>query len=105
VSRLLTKEEIEALRAEPYIPAPRERFHVVVDAGHADLTPEEIDRLEPGDIIPLHRSSRHPVDIVANAVTIARGTLVEVDGRAAVRVTSLERRPRDRAAGSNERIP
>ena len=106
MSRLLTKEEIEALRADPpYVPAPRERFHIVVDAGHADLTPEEIDRLEPGDVIPLDRHARHPVEIVANAVTIARGTLVEVDGRAAVRVTTLERRPRDRAADSNERIP
>ena len=92
MSRLLTKEEIEALRAEtPYVPAPRERFHIVVDAGHTDLTPEEIDRLEPGDVIPLHRAATSPVEIVANAVTVARGVLVEVDGRAAVRVVSLER--------------
>ena len=104
MSRLLTKEEIEALRAEThYVPAPRERFHVVVDAGHADLTPEEIDRLQPGDLIPLDRSAGHPVEIVANAVTVARGVLVDVEGRAAVRVLSLEhRRP---AARSTERIP
>lgn len=93
MSRLLTKEEIEALRAEtPYVPAPRELFHIVVDAGHADLTPEEVDRLEPGDVIPLDRSAKNPVEIVANAVTVARGVLVEVDGRAAVKVVSLERR-------------
>jgi hypothetical protein len=29
------------------------------------------------------------VEIVANAVTVAYGTLVDVDGRAAVRVVSL----------------
>jgi len=104
VSRLLTKEEIEALRGEtPYVPAPRERFHVVVDAGHADLTPEEIDRLQPGDVISLDRSTGHPVEIVANAVTVARGVLVDVEGRAAVRVLSLERRRPTTA--STERIP
>ena len=104
MSRLLTKEEIEALLADtPYVPAPRERFHVVVDAGHADLTPEEIDRLQPGDVIPLDRSVGHPVEIVANAVTVARGVLVDVEGRAAVRVLSLERRRLTTA--STERIP
>ena len=104
MSRLLTKEEIEALLADtPYVPAPRERFHVVVDAGHADLTPEEIDRLQPGDVIPLDRSAGHPVEIVANAVTVARGALVDVEGRAAVRVLSLERRRL--TAASTERIP
>jgi len=104
VSRLLTKEEIEALRADaPYVPAPRERFHVVVDAGHADLTPDEIDRLQPGDVIALDRSAGHPVEIVANAVTVARGVLVDVEGRAAVRVLSLERRPT--RASHTERIP
>jgi flagellar motor switch protein FliN/FliY len=104
MSRLLTKEEIEALRAEtPYIPAPRERFHVVVDAGHADLTPEEVDQLQPGDLIQLDRAAGHPVEIVANAVTVARGVLVDVAGRAAVRVLSLARRRP--VASPIERIP
>lgn len=104
MSRLLTKEEIEALRADaPYVPAPRERFHVVVDAGHADMTPEEIDRLQPGDVIALDRSAGHPVEIVANAVTVARGVLVDVEGRAAVRILSLERR--STRPSHTERIP
>ena len=104
MSRLLTKEEIDALRADtPYVPAPRERFHIVIDAGHADLAPEEIDRLQPGDVIPLDRSSEHPVEIVANAVTVARGVLVDLEGRAAVRVLSLERRRA--TAAPTERIP
>lgn len=94
MSRLLTPEEIEALRgAEPYIPAPRERFHIVIDAGHADLTHEELSNLEPGTTIPLDRKQGEPVEIVANAVTVARGELVEVGGRMAVRVLSLENPP------------
>jgi hypothetical protein len=69
-------------------PAPRERFHIVVDAGQARTTPEEIDRSSRAT-----RSSSiargAPVEIVANAVTVARGVLVDVEGRAAVRVLSF----------------
>ena len=91
MSRLLTPEELKALRAvDPYIPAPTERFHIVVDAGHTDLSPEEVAALTPGSVIPLDRKVGHPVEIVANAVTVARGELVEVRGRVAVRVLSLE---------------
>ena len=90
MSRLLTPAEIEALRADlPFVPAPREQFHIVVDAGHADLLPEQVDDLKPGDVIALDRHAEGVVEIVANAVTVAHGTLIEVDGRAAVRVVSL----------------
>lgn len=90
MSRLLTQEEIDALRAEtPYIPGPRERYHIVVDAGHAELTPEETAALKPGSVISLDRAADAHVEIVANAVTVARGKLITVDGRAAVRVVSL----------------
>lgn len=95
MSRLLTPEEIEALRADqPYIPAPRERYHIVIDAGHADLDPELVEDLKPGDVITLDRHHEGVVEIVANAATVAYGTLIEIDGRAAVRVVSLARPPR-----------
>jgi flagellar motor switch protein FliM len=98
---VLTPEEIQALRAaDPYIPAPRERFHIVVDAGHADLTSEEIEALEPGTVIQLDREWSQPVEIVANAVMVARGVLVEIGGRAAVRVLSMENTPN--RAGRNQ---
>ena len=91
MSRLLTPEELEALRAESYVPAPRERYYVTVDAGHAELTPEEIAALQPGDFVALDRYTSQPVEIVANAVTVARGYLTERNGRAAVRIVSLEK--------------
>ena len=92
MSRLLTPEELRALRAvDPYIPAPTERFHIVVDAGHTDLAPEEVSALAPGSVIRLDRKAGQPVEIVANAVTVAHGELVEIGGRVAVRVLSLER--------------
>ena len=90
MSRLLTPQEIEALRADlPFVAAPREMFHIVVDAGHADLDPEQVADLKPGDVIALDRHASGVVEIVANAVTVAYGALIEVDGRAAVRVVSL----------------
>ena len=95
MSRLLTPEEIQALRADlPFIPAPREHLHIVVDAGHADLLPEQVDDLKPGDVVLLDRHANGVVEIVANAVTVAYGTLVDVEGRAAVRVVSLAERPK-----------
>jgi flagellar motor switch protein FliM len=90
MSRLLTPEEIAALSADaPYVPAPRERYHVVVDAGHGDLTHEELNALRAGSVIPLARAAHDPLEIVANGTTVAFGELVAIGGRAAVRVVSL----------------
>jgi flagellar motor switch/type III secretory pathway protein FliN len=90
MSRLLSPEELEALRtAEPYVPAPTERYHVVAEAGHADLTPEEVAALAPGSLIALDRRPEDPVEIVANATPVARGVLVNVNGRVCVRVMAL----------------
>lgn len=90
MSRLLTPEEIEALRADaPYVPAPRERYHLVVDAGHADLNQEELDALRAGDVIPLTRAALSPVEVVANGTTVAYAELIAIEGRAAVRVIAL----------------
>lgn len=92
MARVLTQEEIEALRAaEPYIPAPTERYQVFVDAGRTELLPDALEGLERGSVLLLDRSIGDPVLIVANAVTIAEGDLITVGGRAAVRVTSVSR--------------
>ena len=93
MSRLLTPEELAALLEQgPYVPTPVERFHVAVDAGFIDLTPEEVNALKPGDVLPLSHAAGDPVEIVANGVTVAMGTLTNAGGRAAVRVVSLTRR-------------
>lgn len=93
MSRLLTPEEIAALLDQgPYVPAPVERLHIVVDAGFTDLTADEVNALKPGDVIPLSHAAGDPVEIVANGFTVAMGTLTKAGGRAAVRVVSLTRR-------------
>ena len=92
MTRLLTPEEIAALQADaPYVPAPRERFHIVVDAGQTDLNAEQLDALRAGDVLPLTRAAGGPVEIVANGTTVAYGELTAVGDRAAVRVVSLVR--------------
>ena len=94
MSRLLTAEEIAALRAEtPFIPAPRERYRVVVEAGRTELTHEELAALRPGNVVPLTRAAEGGVEIVANAVVVAYGDLIDLDGRAAVRIASLANDP------------
>jgi hypothetical protein len=93
VSRLLTPEELAALReGAPYVPAPLESYHVVVDAGHADLTPEALAALKVGDVLSLARPAKAPVEIVANGTTVAFGEMIALYGRAAVRVVSLVRK-------------
>jgi flagellar motor switch protein FliM len=90
VPRVLTPEELEALRANaPYIPAPRETFRVSVEAGSTQLTPEQVRTLQPGSVIPLERRAEEPVEILANSVPVALGTLVRQRGLVAVRVVRL----------------
>lgn len=101
MSRLLTPEEIAALRAEePLFPAPRERCRVVVEAGRTELTPGEVAALRPGDVLPLTSAAHGPVEVVANAVVIAYGELIDQGGRAAVRIVSLAP-----STGSSRRTP
>jgi flagellar motor switch protein FliM len=90
MSRVLTQEEIDALRASgPYVPAPVERYRVVVEAGCAELRPEEIAAIRPGALIALDRAVGDPVTLVANATVVAYGVLAAQGDRVAVRVTAL----------------
>lgn len=90
MSRLLTPEEIAALRADaPYVPPELERTSLMVDAGHAELTRSELEALRAGHVIPLTRATTSPVEIVANGTTVAYGELIAMGGRAAVRVIAL----------------
>ncbi len=90
MARVLTREEIDALReGTSYIPAPVERYRVSVEAGSVDLTPEEVRELAPGDVIALERRAGEPVEILANAVPVALGELTVRRGLAAVRVIRL----------------
>ena len=92
MSRLLTPAEIDALRAaDSFVPAPTETFLVTAEVGTAALSPETVASLEPGSVIPLRAAKPGLLEIVANAMVVGHGCLVEGPGGLSVRVVSLAR--------------
>ena len=60
-----------------------------VEVGSAGLSLAELLALEPGGLVELDRAASEPLDILANGALIARGEVVSVDGRFAVRVINV----------------
>ena len=67
--------------------------HVEVDVevvlGEARLTVADLNRLAAGDVLPVDRTLAEAADIRVNGRVIARGEIVTVDDRFAVRVTEI----------------
>ena len=74
---------------------PNERFlqeipiELVVELGRATLTVRELSQLSKDDVIELDRLASAPLDIVAGGQVFARGEVVVVDDRVALRITEL----------------
>lgn len=68
-----------------------DHVEVVCEAilGNGTITIGRLSALTKGDIISLDRSPADPVDIRLNGKTIARGEIVTVDDRFAVRLTEI----------------
>ncbi|GAD50779.1 flagellar motor switch protein FliN [Caenibius tardaugens NBRC 16725] len=62
---------------------------VEVMLGEARLTVADLNRLAMGDILPIERSLADSADIRVNGRVIARGEIVTVADRFAVRVTEI----------------
>ena len=62
---------------------------VSVELGCVELPIGELLRLGEGSIIELERGVDEPVDILAQGVPLARGDVVAVNGRYAVRITEV----------------
>ena len=74
---------------------PLRRFHDVsveisVELGRVTLPIGELLRLGAGAVLELERALSEPVDIVAQGVRLARGDVVVVEDRYAVRITEIE---------------
>ena len=74
---------------------PLQRFYdvnveVSVELGRVKLPFGELVRLSEGAVLELDRALSEPVDIVAQGVRVARGDVVVIDDRYAVRVTEIE---------------
>jgi flagellar motor switch protein FliN/FliY len=61
---------------------------VQVVLGRTTLALEDVMRLSVGSVVDLRRSLSEPVEIVIRGRVIARGRLVEVDGKYGVEVIS-----------------
>jgi flagellar motor switch protein FliN/FliY len=57
--------------------------------GQGTLTIAGLEKLRPGDSVPLDRSPADPVDIRIGGKTIARGEIVTIDDRFAIRLTEV----------------
>ena len=62
---------------------------VEVILGEARLSVADLARLEPGDLVPLDRKLSEAAEIRVNGRVIARGEIVSVDEKFAIRVTEI----------------
>jgi flagellar motor switch protein FliN len=73
-----------------------------VEAGSASLTLSEILQLSEGSVIELDRQANDLLDILVNGTLIAKGEIVEVNGRYGIRVADVVA-PDRRLAGMERR--
>jgi flagellar motor switch protein FliN/FliY len=71
-------------------------LRVSVEVGSAALKLSELLNLAKGSVVELDREANAQLDILANGTLIARGEVVNVDGRYGIRITELAER---RASG------
>ena len=64
-------------------------LHLTVELGSAQMSVAEILKLGTGSIVELDRPVNHPVDLLVNNKTIARGEIVAVDESFGLRITEL----------------
>lgn len=57
--------------------------------GSGKLTIAELEKLKVGDVVPLDRSPADPVEVWINGKVIARGEIVTLDNRFAVRLIEV----------------
>ncbi|MCB9916280.1 MAG: flagellar motor switch protein FliN [Planctomycetes bacterium] len=62
---------------------------VTVRVGSTQLKLSELVSMAPGSIIPLDRDAHEPADIVINGRLLARGEVVTIQEKYAVRITEV----------------
>jgi flagellar motor switch protein FliN/FliY len=62
---------------------------VAAELGRVTLTIGEVLRLGVGSVLELHRSINEPVDLMVQGVRLARGEVVVVDDRFAIRIREI----------------
>jgi flagellar motor switch protein FliN/FliY len=62
---------------------------VAAELGRVTLTIGEVLKLGVGSVLELHRSINEPVDLMVQGVRLARGEVVVVDDRFAIRIREV----------------
>jgi flagellar motor switch protein FliN/FliY len=68
---------------------------VVIELGRRRMVLKEVAALDMDDIVELDQPMDRPLDLVVGGKVLARGELVMVGERVALRVTELVGRPRE----------
>ncbi len=69
--------------------AGAQQLDLRIELGRRRMRPGEVRRLRSGSVIPLDKLAGEPVDLQAGGRRIARGELLVLDGKIAVRVVEL----------------
>jgi flagellar motor switch protein FliN len=64
-------------------------LHLTVELGSAKMSVAELLKLGAGSVVELDRTVDHPIDLLVNGRPIARGEIVAVEERFALRITEL----------------
>ena len=72
---------------------------VVVELGRTRKTIRELAALDREDVIELDRAANEPLDVVVGGRVLARGEVVMVGERMALRITEVLGEAIDRSAG------
>lgn len=64
---------------------------LTVRIGQAQMTLADLVRLGPGTLVPLDRDAHEPADIFVNGRLVARGEIVTIDSRYAIRVSEISK--------------
>ncbi len=62
---------------------------VSIRFGETEMMLEEVVKLGAGSVIELNSGIDHPVELIVNNRTLARGEVVSVDGYYGIRVTEI----------------
>lgn len=62
---------------------------LTVRIGQAQMTLADLVALGPGSLVPLDRDAHEPADIFVNGRLVARGEIVTIDDKYAIRVSEI----------------
>ncbi len=62
---------------------------LTVRIGQAQMTLADLVELGPGSLVPLDRDAHEPADIFVNGRLVARGEIVTIDDKYAIRVSEI----------------